>query len=695
MPVVRSIRGPYRRPWVRGRPATVLLGTSIGPAAARPARRTTTGGGMGDGLLPLTDPGAVFAVLFLLVLLGPLLARRLRIPALAGLILAGMLVGPNVANVLGRDTFIATLGYVGLLYLMFQGGLDLDVEGARRRVGDAVGFGLATTVVPMALTVGTSLALGLSPLAAAMIGSALTSHTLLSHPTVARAGLLRNRAVTATLAATLVANTTALAVLAFAAAAARDAGWFVLAVFTAGLVAYAVVMLGLVPRLTRWFFTGLGQDREVRLTYLLSGMGLAALIARLLGIEPIVGAFLAGLAFNRFVPAGTIIAERIAVLGRSVFVPAFLISTGMLLDPRQLIGDPRTLVLGIAFLAATVASKWLAAELAGRAMGVSRPERTLMFSLSVGQAAGALASVVVAQDLGLVGAAEVNAIVLVILGSALVAGVTAESAAPRAPRDEVDAPPLGSRVVVPVSNPGTVGPLVRVAAQVAAQDSGAVVAVNVLGAEASRELVRETRDLTAEAERVALGAGAEVETAVRIDTSAAGGVLHTVLEQAGTCLVMGWKGHANAREGLFGSVIDQVVSTSPVPVLVCRPGDVGPTARVVVIVPGDSLGVSGMRGTALAFDVADRVRRFAEVGLVVVSDVPAVELRPRLRGVRVREQDVGVVTIPDVTARLPDLLEPGDLVITGVPPTTSGLGRDAERLARATSGRTLVIAVPR
>jgi len=172
-------------------------------------------------------------------------------------------------------------------------------------------------------------------------------------------------------------------------------------------------------------------------------------------------------------------------------------------------------------------------------------------------------------------------------------------------------------------------------------------------------------------------------------------VRHTVLEQSGTCVVIGWKGYANAREGLFGSVIDQVVATSPVPVLVCRPGDETPTARVVVVVTREDLDVASERGTALAFVVADRIRRFADIGLVVMSDVPAAELRPLLRPFEVRSQDVGIVHVSNVLSRAGEFLEAGDLVITGIPPASSGLGRGAVRLARAATGRTLVVVVPR
>ncbi|MEX1162730.1 MAG: cation:proton antiporter [Nitriliruptor sp.] len=647
-----------------------------------------------DGLLPLTDPGAVFAVLFLLVLAGPLIAERLRLPAIIGLVLAGMLIGPNVANVLAENTFIDTLGYVGLLYLMFQGGLDLDLDGFKRHRRDSIVFGLATFVSPMVLVTGAAVLMGIDLLAAVIIGSAFASHTLLTYGTVTLYDLSKNRAVTASLGATLIANVAALLVLAVAAAgAAGDSGVLFWSLFTLGLVVYVVVVLVLVPRFTRWFFTGLGQDRRVRLTFLLSGMGVAAVVAGLIGIEPIVGAFLVGLAFNPFVPTGTVIAERVQLLGESVFVPAFLISTGMMLDPRAAL-DGTTLALAAVLVVAEVVSKLVASEGSGRWMGVTGPERGIMFSLSVGQAAGALAATAVASELDLIGPGEVNAVVLVILASALVAGLSAGRYAPRIePPDRSDAP-LGTRVVVPVANPATVGSLVRVAAQVAAADSGAVVAVNVLPLDARPDQLRAHRDLATLAEKVALGAGSEVTTSVRIDTTPAGGVLHTVVEQQGTALVLGWKGYANAREGFFGSVIDRIVTESPVPVLVCRPGGDDHTGRVVVVLTKDDVGPGSLLGTALAFEVAGRLSRQAEADLVVITDHEEELVRTQMVNLAVDEDDVEIISVEGVLGRLPRLLEPGDVVLTGMPPTASRLGRGARRLARAAADRTVIVAVP-
>lgn len=645
-------------------------------------------------MFPLTDPGAVFAVLFLLVLLGPVVAARVRLPSLVGLIVAGMLVGPNVFGILGQNTFIETVAYIGLLYLMFEGGLDLDFAGFVERPRDSLVFGVLTFVLPFGVVVLTARLIGLGMVAAVIIGVAFASHTLLSYPTISRYHLTRNRAVTATLGATLLNNTVSLIVLGIAVAAERG-GTTVLSwvVFVFGFVAYIGVMVTVVPRVTRWFFAGAGQDRHIRLAYLLSGMGVSAVVADLIGIEPIVGAFFAGLAFNRFVPHGTPIAQRVKVLGESVFIPAFLISTGMLLDPLTILLSPTSLLYGALFTGVLVVAKFVAAELAGVISQVDRAERGVMFSLSVGQAAGALAAAVIARDLQVIDEPIVNAVILVILATALVAGVTADRYAPKVTVSKKATLPLGTRVIVPVSNPDTVTPLVRIAAQLASPDSGAVVAVSVLGFDATAAQRAVNQRLMVTAEQAALAAGAEAVTTVRIDASPVEGVLHTVVEQDGTALVVGWKGFTNAREGLFGSVIDQLVQQSPVPVLVCRPGSDTRTQRLVAVV-SDTDVTHDSQSLNTLFSVARRIQRQTDAPLLVVTDADETVIQAVAR-------ERGVIT-PTVTLtksrpvnELASLLQTGDVVLTTSPVSRDRISRDAKTVARIADGRTVVVVLPR
>lgn len=644
--------------------------------------------------LPLDQPAFVFGLLFLVVLVAPLVAERARAPGLVGLLLAGTLIGPNGLGLLERAGLVETLGGVGLLYLMFVSGLDLDLDGFREDRRDSIVFGIATFVVPTVVVVAVALGFGLVPAAALMLASAFASHTLLSYPYVQRFGIVRNRAITATLGGTLLATLAALLLLAFAAAAGTgrtDPAFWVL--FPLGLAAFVAGSLWGLPRLTRWVFRGVGQDRAVRLTFILVAMFTISALADLVRIEPIVGAFLAGLAVNRFVGEGTLVRERLEVLGSSLFIPLFLISTGMLIDPVAIFGEPRTLAMGAGFTGAALGSKWLAAWPVARWLGFDRDERGMMVSLSVGQAAGALAAVIVAADLDLIEQDVVDATVMVILVTALVAALLGQRYAPRIAPPPKALGTLGQRVVVPVANPRTAGPLVELAGLVAGPDHGSVVAVNVLDHDAAPKEVEEHRLVTAAAERAALRVGAEAESLVRIDANPSAGIVHTVVERTGTCVLLGWKGYANRREDFFGSIIDTVIGTSTVPVLLAHPGVDETISRVVLSLSRQDLSASSERALFLAVDVAERLAVQAEAPLQVLSQEDERTTRTAVRPPR--GSDMAVEHDPRAQPiALRARTRAGDLVVIGVLPTGGRLEHRAVRVGRAIRDRTLVVAIP-
>ncbi|MFP5308081.1 MAG: cation:proton antiporter [Actinomycetes bacterium] len=645
--------------------------------------------------LPLSDPAAVFGLLFLAILLAPILAERARVPGIIGLIVAGIVLGPDGAGLLARDGTIATLGGVGLLYLMFVGGLDLDLEGFRQHRRDSIVFGVATFVIPMVVGTAAALWVDLEIIAALIIASAFTSHTLLTLPLVQRLGLTRNRAVTATLGATLLSTVAALLVLAVAAAASGDVGWTFWLLFPLGIVAFLGLTMAALPRLTRWFFAGLGQDRSVRLSFVMVALFAASLLADAVRIEAIVGAFLAGLALNRFVPGGTRVDERIHFLGDTIFVPLFLISTGMLIDPVVLVTDPEVLRTGAVLAAGAVGGKALAAGVTAKLLGFSNAELGLTFSLSVGQAAGALAAAIVAEDLGLIGQTTVNAVVLVILVTALVASWTGARFAPRVPVPSTRSTALGRTIVVPVANPRTSASLVKIAALVAGPDQGTVVPVNVLGFDASQDQVQSHRRIAEDGEQVALRNGAEARSVVRIDASPTAGVLHTAVEEGATAMLVGWKGYANRREGFFGSIIDAIVSRSPVPLLVCHPGTDESVRRIVLSVTHHDLSPAGRRGLRLAVEVATRMATQAEAPLMVLTESQDVDVVLQALPEDRRDR----TTIESDDRRQPIALRhhttEGDVVVIGVPPTSGRLDNRAVRVGKAVGDRTVVIAVPR
>src|SRR4051795_2660559 len=104
-----------------------------------------------DFSLPLTNPVIIFSLVLFIILFAPLLLNKLKIPHIIGLILAGVLIGPYGLNLLLRDSSIVLFGTVGLLYIMFTAGLEIDMEEFRKNRLSSFVFGLFTFLIPMLL----------------------------------------------------------------------------------------------------------------------------------------------------------------------------------------------------------------------------------------------------------------------------------------------------------------------------------------------------------------------------------------------------------------------------------------------------------------------------------------------------------------------------------------------------------------
>jgi Kef-type K+ transport system membrane component KefB len=640
---------------------------------------------------PLDDPAWVFALIMALILFVPVLAARARVPAVVGLVVAGTLVGPHVLVLLERDGAVALLGSAGLLYLMLVAGLELDLEEFRARRRDSVVFGAATFVIPISLGTAVSLLLGFSPLAALLIGSAWASHTLVAYPIFQRHGTARNRAVAVAVGATILTDTAALLVLAGVAGAERgDTGLAFWAGLAGGLAMLLLVTFVLLPRLARRFFAGLGQDRSARFLFVLVALFGVSGLAQLAGIEAIVGAFLAGLALNPLVAERSLLMDRIRFLGDYLLIPIFLISVGMLIDPRVLL-DPEALGFAAAFVGVATGSKALAALASGRLLGYSWPEIGSMFALSNAQAAATLAAMIVGLQVGLISVETVNAVVVVILVTCLTASWVASRAAPRLPHPAVRRR-LGETVVVPLVRPESARPLVWVAAAMARPDSGTVVPLRVLPPESDAEQVDACRGSIISAESVALGFGADATGMVRIDASPAAGVNHTIVEHGATLAVLGWKGRRRTRgEALFGDILDTIVAGAVAPVLIGRLRDL-PPGRIVVAVAATDLAPGAEPSLQLALETARRLRGGPDVEVLVVSQVEDGRLAERVSA------RLGTGVVRDQRSRsvaLRSRARPDDLVIVPVSPDRTGLRRISATLVRAAPDSSVLVAYDR
>lgn len=250
---------------------------------------------------PITDPILIFSISMAMVLVAPLLSEKLKIPSIIGLISAGMIVGPNLAGILERDQSIELLGTIGLLYIMFQAGLEIDIEQLRRDKHHTILFGLFTFIIP--LIMGTSAAyytLGLSLVASILLSSMFSSHTLLTFPIVSRLGLSKKRSVTTAVGGTIVTDTLALLVLAVIIAAHHGnvCTLFWIRLFLS-IGIYSSLTIWILPKAGSWFFRHFTSETGVEeFVFIFTAMFISAFFSHIAGLEPIIGAFLAGLTLN-------------------------------------------------------------------------------------------------------------------------------------------------------------------------------------------------------------------------------------------------------------------------------------------------------------------------------------------------------------------------------------------------------------
>ncbi|MEP0849962.1 cation:proton antiporter [Funiculus sociatus GB1-A4] len=513
------------------------------------------------------------------MLVAPLLFERMKLPGIVGLILAGVVVGPYGLGVLERDSTIILLGTVGLLFLMFMAGLETSLDDLKYNADKAAIFGIATFALPMVLGTVAMLLLGYSFLAAILVASCFASHTLLALPVVTKLGIMRTQVVTATLGGTLITNVLALLVLAVVVKAHQGSlnlGFWLFLI--PALSIYTFATLWGVPKIGRWFFRRFGNDEGAEFTFVLATLFVVSYAAELIDIEPIIGAFLAGIAITQIIPQLSPLMNRIQFIGNTLFVPFFLISVGMLINPGILVSEPRSLLVAAVMILAEIVSKFAAAWGSGKIFGFKFPGVMVMFGLSVAQAASTLAAVTVAYQIKLVDQVTVNGIIAMILFTCIASPwVTARWGRDMNP--EVASPAsggkqqLGDRILVPVANPNTEDNLLQLALILTKNAGGTLLPLHILtdnlgpiSADAKAQQIQ----LLAAAETIAHASVTSVEPIGRVDDSVDKGIIRAAQERNANLIVCGWKGYSNYRDNFFGGVIDNVVRRATVPVLVAR-----------------------------------------------------------------------------------------------------------------------------
>ena len=631
-----------------------------------------------DLSLPLQDPILKFMLIMAIVLGAPLLLNRLKIPYLLGLIIAGAVIGPHGFNLVLRDSSIILSGTAGLLYIMFLSGLEMDMNDFRRNGWRSLVFGLYTFSVPMVFGFAAGhFILGYPVHSSVLLAGLFASQTLIAYPIVSRLGITRDKAVTLAVGGTIITDILALMVLTVVVGLSTgkaDSGfWYRFGISVVGCVAAILVLF---PIIGRWFFKRC-SDNVSQYVFVLVMVFLGAYLAQLAGLEPIIGAFLAGLAMNRLIPGTSPLMNRIEFVGNAIFIPFFLIGVGMLIDYRAFFKSWESIEVSIVMIVMVTAAKYIAACLTQKTFRLSRDQRTLLFGLSSAHVAATLAAVMVGynvildrtpegEPIRLLNEAVLNGTILMILATCTISTFASQRGAHNIAikgSQSTQEPGTGEHVLIPVARPEDIGELVGLSIALTKQKYRSLYALNVIdNQDDDPGLKKRAQTLLETAVSAAAAADIHMHGLLRYDVNIVNAIISAVRERTITDLVLGMHraapGASHPLPGktgvasALGKTLSSVLAQCAVTTFIYRPAQPFPTIRRhLVVVPRKAELEAGFQAWLL------RIRHLAhDTGAQLIFHAPARTIQ-HLRGQR-RRKDIAQYVIHETGWENPSALLP-------------------------------------
>lgn len=515
---------------------------------------------------PAREPIIIFTILTAVILFAPYLFRIAKIPDVVAYLVAGILIGPHALNILSRDASIELLGTIGLLYIMFLAGLELDPEKLKAQRKNSVVFGIATFLIPFILgLLATKLILGLDNTAALLISIMFSTHTLVAYPIVKKLGVQKDISVMTAVGGTIITDTVVLIILSVVTreSGAHSAGMEIARLFILFL-AYILLVLFSFPLMANWFFRHIKRDRPVHYLFVLFMLCLASFMAELIGVEAIIGAFLAGLALNRSIPGNSPLMHHIEFMGNVLFIPVFLIGIGMLINTDVLFTGVYMWYAAAILIVTALVSKWAAAWLSQKLLKFSAIRRQLLFGLSSSHAAATIAIILIGFEQGIIDTALFNATILIILVSCLLASFITQHAAKQLTisagfsAEEEKLP----RILAPIANPATMATLAGMANKMRPVNSiEPVFLLHILREDTlDTDSISRIRKILEENIAHFNYLQESLKVITRVDVNVANGILRTAREYMITDIVLGWSEKHTTALKLFGNIFDHLFS---------------------------------------------------------------------------------------------------------------------------------------
>ncbi len=529
--------------------------------------------------LPLQNPVLIFSLILFIILLAPIVLQRIRIPGIIGLIVSGIIIGPAGLNILEKSLFVDVFSTIGLLYIMFIAGLELDLNQFKATRNKSLLFGLLTFSIPLGIGFPVChYLLGFDFNASLLTASMFATHTLVTYPIVSKLGVSKNIAVAITVGGTILTDTAVLILLAVI-LGSHNGGlsqefWIRLGI---SLILFSAFMFMVIPRIAKWFFVKLESEKHSHYIFVLSVVFFAAFLAEIAGLESIIGAFVAGLALNKLIPHSSALMNRIEFIGNSLFIPFFLISVGMIVDIGVILSGPMALVIAGTLTVVAITGKWLAAFFTQILFKFSKGQRNLIFGLSSAHAAATLAVILVGYKAGILDDNILNGTVVLILVTCIVASFATERAAKSIIRnsDDDEDLELGSasmeQILIPIANLVNIDKVLDFAVLIKEKKSNhplAVLTVVPNTSEAEKTIIKAKQGLEKFIKETT-ASDTQATVMATIDHNAASGISRTAKEIMADIILLGWPQKTGFLDKLIGDKMESILQNTEKTLFIC------------------------------------------------------------------------------------------------------------------------------
>lgn len=532
---------------------------------------------------PIENPTLIFLVVTLIILLAPIIMGKLRIPHIIGMVLAGVIVGPNGVGLLENDSSFEIFGKVGLYFIMLLAGLEMDINDLRKNTGRALTHGLLAFSIPPLIGIMVNLwVLNYPLITSILLASMYASFTLIAYPTVQKLGISQERSVTIAVGATAITDTLTLLVLATVVGMFSGENNLMFWLLLGGklLVVFAVIVW-VFPRIARSFFKR-HEESVSQFVFVVAITFFGAALMELIHMEGLLGAFLTGLVLNRYIPKVSPLMSNLEFVGNAIFIPYFLMAVGMLVNVKLLVSGWGTIEVAAVMISVALSGKFIASCITQRVFKLDRTERNLIFGLSSAQAGATLAAALVGYNLlmpngqRLLNDDVLNGTILLILVTCICSSFTTQAAGKQLVLRTRDLKPArntddGEQMLIPVNYADMDDNLLRTAVMMRNPKAmHPLLLLNVVYEDADMEQNLERgKKLLAHVAQRAQRLHTPATTKLRIATNIAKGIKHTFNEHQASEIIIGMHTHKDVsnrfwgdfHQSLFAAVNKQIVIT--------------------------------------------------------------------------------------------------------------------------------------